>query len=243
MELPSMKRRSTFGVESDHRRFTAGLAMLVLALGAHGQGSVVKCVDNDGNVTYQDAPCTKGQAGRSVELPKAETREDTTAWETAAQEARVVRGMPKRWVLRARGTPIEIRPGSAREEATEIWRYPAKDGGLLVGFAGPSVAWVREESQPRGPVAATAPATSTAADAPTRGAQNRRFVIAGRFCEHVFAEIGAADREELLPGAVGGGSGAGTRYFYDPQVGDPQMRTVFSCVDGKVADVERTVVR
>ena len=25
--------------------------------------------------------------------------------------------------------------------------------------------------------------------------------------------------------------------------GDPQMRTAFSCVDGKVADVERSVVR
>jgi hypothetical protein len=36
---------------------------------------------------------------------------------------------------------------------------------------------------------------------------------------------------------------AGKRYVYEPQAGDPQMRTVFSCIGGKVADVERTVVR
>ena len=71
--------------------------------------SIVKCVNVDGNVTYQDAPCTPGHAGRNVELPKAESREDTTAWEEAARSARVVRGMPKRWVLRAKGAPYEIR--------------------------------------------------------------------------------------------------------------------------------------
>ncbi|MFO1323887.1 MAG: DUF4124 domain-containing protein [Burkholderiales bacterium] len=220
------------------RRLGAGIALLVAATVAAGQGSVVKCVDADGNVTYQDAPCTRGQAGRSVELPKAETREDTGAWEAAARDAQVVRGMPKRWVLRSRGTPAEIRPATAREEATEVWRYQAKDGALLVGFAGSNVAWVRDEAAPRTPVAAKS--AGTAAGAPTRGAQNRRFVIAGRYCEHVFAEIGAADREEPLatPGAA-----AGTRYVYEPQEGDPQIRTVFSCVDGKVADVERTVVR
>ena len=73
-------------------------------------------------------------------------------------------------------------------------------------------------------------------------------MIAGRFCEHVFAEIGAADREEPLApppdtaGAAPPGQ-AGKRYFYEPQAGDPQMRTVFSCIGGKVADVERTLVR
>ena len=36
---------------------------------------------------------------------------------------------------------------------------------------------------------------------------------------------------------------AGVRYYYEPAEGDPQMRTVFSCIGGKVADVERTLVR
>ena len=64
----------------------------------------------------------------------------------------------------------------------------------------------------------------------------------------MFAEIGAADREEPLPApadATGAAPPAkpGMRYIYEPQAGDPQMRTVFSCVDGKIVDVERTLVR
>ncbi len=127
---------------------------MVLATSALAQGSVIKCIDADGNVTYQDSPCARGQAGRSVELPKAETREDTGAWEAAAREARVVPGMPKRWVLHSRGAPAEIRPAREREDATEIWRYSTKNGVLLIGFAGPNVGWVRDGD--------TAPATAPA---------------------------------------------------------------------------------
>lgn len=248
----------------------AALALLGLASLAHAQ-AVVKCVDSDGNVTYQNAPCDRGQAGRPLEMPKAETaRDDGAAWEAAAKEGKVTRGMPKRWVLRARGAPAEIRPGSTREEATEVWRYLGAQGAsTLVGFAGGDVAWVREEgrsaaaagSSPSasfppgasggaGAASGAAPPTATAGavsgsaarQAPAiRGPQNRRFVIAGRYCEHVFAEIGAADREETLP--AGGDAAAGRRYYFEPAPGDAAMRTVFSCVDGRVADVERTMVR
>ncbi|MCC6195086.1 MAG: DUF4124 domain-containing protein [Burkholderiales bacterium] len=212
------------------RRWLALGALSCAATVAFAQAALVKCVDADGNVTYQDSPCTAGQTGRNVELPKAESKEDTTEWEAAARDAKVVRGMPKRWVLRARGAPAEIRPGTARDEASEVWRYSA---GLVVGFAGPNVAWAREEA----PARASPPAPAAVTATPLRGAHNRRFVIAGRYCEHVFAEIGPADREELLPGA------AARRYIYEPQAGDPSIRTAFSCLDGKVADVERTVVR
>ncbi|MFO1312679.1 MAG: DUF4124 domain-containing protein [Burkholderiales bacterium] len=236
------------------RALLASLFALVSA--AADAQSIVKCVDSEGNVTYQDAPCSKGTAGRSVELPKAEPREDTSAWEEAARSARVLKGMPKRWVLRSRGAPDEIRPPGAREDATEVWRYEAKDGALLVGFAGPSVAWTRIDTSPPPKPAAKPPApnapTAAAAAPPgasIKGAQNRKFVLPGRYCEHVFAEIGAADREEPLevtqatPGAEGGkGVEAPKRYFYDPAAGDPSMRTVFTCIDGKVADVERTLV-
>ena len=65
--------------------------------------SIVKCVDSEGNVTYQDAPCTKGAAGRSVELPKAEPREDTSAWEEAAKAVRALERLDERkreaWTL------------------------------------------------------------------------------------------------------------------------------------------------
>ncbi len=204
-------------------------------------------MDADGNVTYQDSPCTAGQAGRQVALPRAETIEDTSAWEAAAREARIVKGMPKRWVLRARGTPAEILPGSAREGATEIWRYAGKDGALVVGFAGPDVAWVRD-APPAGATAhggaggaKPAVAAGTTGAGTLQGAHNRRFVIAGRYCEHVFAEIGVADRQAPVPAAPD--AVAGIRYTYEPKTGDPQMRTVFTCADGKVADVERTLVK
>ncbi len=206
--------------------------------------SVVKCVDGDGNVTYQDSTCTGGQAGRPVTLPKAEARDEASLWEAAAKDARVVVGMPKRWVLRARGTPVEIRAGTPRDNATEVWRYAPRDGvTLLVGFAGSNAAWMRDDTAGRGGTAEASPGApvgavaNAVADASTRGAQNRRFVIAGRYCEHVFAEIGNADRQEALPGA-----NAGTRYFYEPQNGDPRMRTAFSCIGSKVADVDRTLV-
>jgi len=243
-------------------RLALACLLLPLATLAAGQG-VVKCIDSEGNITYQDSPCTGGQKGRPVELPKAETREDTSAWEAAANGGRVVAGMPKRWVLRARGAPAEIRPGGAREDATEVWRYALRDGAMLIGFAGPNVAWVRDETTsragtpapsaaspatppvaaPPAPPPAPAPVAAPATPVATRGAQNRRFVIAGRYCEHVFAEIGAADREESLPAGGNAPAAAGKRYYYEPQSGDPSMRTVFSCIDGRVADVERTLVR
>ena len=230
--------------------------MLAAATAAASAQSIVKCVDAAGNVTYQDPPCTKGESARNVELPKAETREDTTAWEEAARSARVVRGMPKRWVLRSKGAPYEIRPPTAREDATEVWRYAERGGAaIIVGFAGPNVAWVRDDAAPvpAKPAAPPAPAPAAASAATPKpsaqGAQNRKFVLPGRYCEHVFAEIGAADREEALSAAAASGDAAATtaesakRYFYDPAAGDPSMRTVFTCVDGKVVDVERNVVQ
>ena len=179
---------------------------------------VVKCLGGDGNVTYQNAPCEKGQAARPMELPKAETRDDTSAWVTAAQDGQVLRGMPKRWVLRSRGAPAEIRAGGPREGATEVWRYAGKEGGqTLVGFQGEEVAWVRGDARAAEPAGARAQRCRGRPNVPppdavaerqragesTRGPQNRRFVIAGRYCEHVLAEIGAADREEALAAAPG----------------------------------------
>ena len=230
---------------------------LAVAAAAASAQSIVKCLDTSGNVTYQDAPCTGGHAGRNVDLPKAETREDTSAWEAAARSERVVRGMPKRWVLRAKGAPYEIRPATAREDASEVWRYAGKDGtAIIVGFAGPNVAWVRDDTglvpatKAAGPAANATPAataTSTpSAKSSAQGAQNRKFVLPGRYCEHVFAEIGPADHEEALPAGEAGSdtpADAGKRYFYEPNAGDPSMRTIFTCADEKVADVERTVVQ
>jgi hypothetical protein len=236
-------------------RAILALALWACAVAAPAQ-SIVRCVDGQGNVTYQDAPCQKGEAARNVELPKAETREDTSAWEEAAKSGRVVRGMPKRWVLRAKGAPYEIRPPTAREDASEVWRYADRGkNAIIVGFAGPEVAWVRDDASPPPGAKPEAPVPTTPAAVPlapakaaTQGAQNRKFVLPGRYCEHVFAEIGAADREETLTSPPAGSDAPPSRevikrYFYDPAAGDPSMRTAFTCLDGKVADVERTVVQ
>ncbi|MCC7039024.1 MAG: DUF4124 domain-containing protein [Burkholderiales bacterium] len=245
-------------VPSRRSWFVSPSALLLAAVvGATAPAAqpVVKCIDAAGNVTYQNAPCEKGQVVRPIEMPKAENRDDTSAWELAAHEGKVVPGMPKRWVLRARGAPAEIRPAVPRDAATEIWRYRGADGASwLVGFQGEQVAWMRDEarspagsagaasaSAPPGAGPASGSTTAAAGGSATRGPQNRRFVIAGRYCEHVFAEIGPADRDEPLP--ANGSAPAGRRYIYEPAPGDPSMRTVFSCVDGRVADVERTLVR
>ena len=108
-----------------------------------------------------------------------------------------MRGMPKRWVLRAKGAPYEIRPPTAREDASEVWRYADRGkNAIIVGFAGPEVAWVRDDASPPPGAKPAAPVPTTPAAVPlapaksaTQGAQNRKFVLPGRYCEHVFAEI------------------------------------------------------
>jgi hypothetical protein len=227
-----MKRRIPRGVTTVGRR-CAGLALTLFAIAASGQGSVIKCIDADGNITYQDVPCTAGQAGRAVDLPKAETREDTSAWEAAACARRQRHAEA---LVLARGAPS--RSGPHRRAKGHRSLALCGEGRLVAGrICGSNVVWVRNEgfARPHPPAPAATAATSP------RGRKNRRF-SAGR--ASVFAEIGAADRETLAPSDTGTTPApAGKRYVYEPQAGDPQMRTVFSCIGGKVADVERTVVR
>ena len=209
----AMKRRIPRGVTTVGRR-CAGLALTLLAIAAARAGQCRSSASTPTAISpIRTSLALPGQAGRTIDLPKAEAREDTSAWEAAARDARVVNGMPKRWVLRAR-RPIEIRPASPREDATEVWRYAAKDGALLVGFAGSNVVWVRNEAvrTPAPASAFTAPARNPAATSPRAARRIDASCIAGRFCEHVFAEIGAADREEPLAppsDAAGRHAGAG----------------------------------
>jgi hypothetical protein len=124
--------------------------------------------------------------------------------------------------------------------ATEVWRYSAKDGApLLVGIrgsgrgVGPSIDSDRACRSRRRPP----DLPSAGVDASMRGAQNRRFVIAGRFFASTwFAEIGAADRVRAArglcrPDAAGGARAgpAGTRYTYEAEGRRAvRMRTVFN---------------
>ena len=76
---------------------------LAVASAAASAQSIVKCLDTSGNVTYQDAPCTGGHAGRSGDLPKAETREDTNA-----PDAPPARRTTERWAMVA--SPVQQWP-------------------------------------------------------------------------------------------------------------------------------------
>ena len=45
------------------------------------------------------------------------------------------------------GRAVRDPPATAREDASEVWRYAGKDGkATIVGFAGPNVAWVRDDT-------------------------------------------------------------------------------------------------
>jgi len=230
--------------------------LLALAWG-DARGQIVKCTDTSGHVTYQQAPCAAGQQGRAIELVKDEAPADAATWEAAAGAGRVVSGMPKRWVLRARGTPPDIRAATPAEKAAEVWRYPQATTVLTVGFTGDAVAWVRDEPRLVAAPAASAPAPATSAPATAvappvatsnrRSAENRSSIARGRTCDSVLAAMGPPDRKEsvqISAATLGGPDilAAATKYIYDAAA-DANERMAFTCLGGKVADVERTGAR
>lgn len=237
-------------------------ALLLAFASPSANGQIVKCTDNSGHVTYQQAPCAPGQQGRAVEVVKDDAPVDGTTWETAAAAGRVVPGMPKRWVLRARGTPAEIRGAGVLEQATEIWRYQQATTVLTVGFSGDVVAWARDEPRLAAAPASSAQAAPAAAGlAPAAGlpsaqlgaarlgadnrlaAEARSSITRGRACDSVLAALGPPARKESvqISAATLGGPDiavAGTKYHYDAG-GDANEPMAFTCLGGKVADVER----
>ena len=221
--------------------------LLALAWG-DARGQIVKCTDTSGHVTYQQAPCAAGQQGRAMELVKDEAPADAASWGVAADAGRVVPGMPKRWVMRARGAPPDIRPATPAEKATEIWRYPQTATVLAVGFTGDAVAWVREEPRLAAPaVAATPPVASPPAASTRRSAENRSSIARGQTCDSVLAAMGPPDRKEgvqISAATLGGPDilAAASKYIYDAGA-DANARTAFTCLGGKVADVERAGAR
>ncbi|MEJ7670322.1 MAG: DUF4124 domain-containing protein [Casimicrobiaceae bacterium] len=222
--------------------------LLALAWG-DARGQIVKCTDTNGHVTYQQAPCAAGQQGRAIDIKVDEAPVDAVTWEAAAAAGRVVPGMPKRWVLRARGAPPDIRAATPSEQATETWRYPQTTTVLTVGFAGDAVAWVRDEPRLAGAPGATgAPATAPTPTSPVaasnpRSAENRNSIAHGHTCDSVLAAMGPPDRKEgvqISAATLGGPDilAAATKYIYDAGA-DANERTAFTCLGGKVADVER----
>lgn len=223
---------------------------LLLALAwSDACGQIVKCIDTSGHVTYQQAPCAAGQQGRAIDLVPDAAPVGAATWEAAADAGRVVPGMPKRWVLRARGTPPDIRAATPAEQATEIWRYPQTTTVLTVGFTGDAVAWVRDEPRlAAAPASAPAPAAAPPVAASNRrSAESRSSIARGRTCDSVLAAMGPPDRKEsvqISAATLGGPDilAAATKYIYDAG-GDANERTAFTCLGGKVAGVERAGAR
>ena len=241
--------RTNASEQREHALVVRGLLgsfSLVLAVsGGDARGQIVKCTDASGHVTYQQGPCTAGQQGRAVEIKTDEVPLDAATWEAAADAGRVVPGMPKRWVLRARGRPPEIRAAAPSEQATEIWRYPQTTTMLTVGFTGDAVVWVRDE--PRTAAAPALPPASGSTPPPAasnrRSAENRSAIERGSTCDSALAAMGPPDRKEgvqISAATLGGPDvlAAATKYIYDAGA-EATGRTAFTCLSGKVADVER----
>ena len=206
------------------------LALLVWAAPAAAQ--VYKCVDKAGRTTYQQQPCPGAQKGARMDLPlnNGSVQDDATDSEWAAKAGRkeVGVGMPRAFVVQAYGTPQEMRPGRAKENAVEVWRYRRDDFNLALGFNKGVVAWTNF-SPTDGPEAEPDPE-------PTR---RKEFYIA-RKCADLEAEAGPAtttkeEMDEALARRV-------MRHVWESEPGDRE-RTTVTCVDGVVARVERIPMR
>lgn len=218
------------------------VALLALVGAAPLHAQVYKCVDAAGRTTYQQAPCKGAQQGRQLQMQpdNGSTRGPETAatWNAAVAEHRVVVGMPKQWVIEALGSPAERRAARSGESATEVWVYMYPTEAMRVGFVADAVAWTIKDA-----------VQSPTADDPEklRRIAARQKVAAGRDCTQVLAELGPPDREEPASDVdQKTGQPRGplvTRYVYQPGAGDPQTRTSFTCIDNRVIDVERTMVR
>jgi hypothetical protein len=209
---------------------------VVGAVAAPAAAQIYKCVDNAGRTTYQQSPCPPTAKGSRLDVTSENgaTRaapEDDARWEAAAKQKNVQNGMPRRYVQQALGTPLTMRPGTATDNAAEVWTYTKDGQEMVVGFVGGNVAWVRTDAPPMSEAARNA---NPRADAP-RNAERRQFVYKGQDCASVLAELGTADAE-----AEGGTAGEpARRYVWEPMAGDPGVRTIMLCASGRVTAVER----
>ena len=210
-----MDRRARYGPRMRHhsamvplpgRAFrgvrSPGVACLLLATLAAGQG-VVKCVDAEGQRHLPGPPCTAGQRGAASSCPRPRRARTRAHGKPRRGGARDPRDAQALGAARARRAARDPAGGSTRGRDRSV-ALRGKDGTATSSdLPGPNVAWVRDDA---GPVPAPQGAgrrpraTPAAAAAPrSRGAgraEPASFVLPGRYCEHVFAEIGAADREE-----------------------------------------------
>jgi hypothetical protein len=206
----------------------------VLAVFAACAGAeVYKCVNEQGHVTYQEAPCAAGQKGGTVELKDpvaARPGINEAAWSQPAREGRVVVGMPKPFVTEAIGKPGEIRAPRAGETGTEVWVYPRQGQPMRVGFNDGVVAWIRNDA-----VADARPAAASTPNGVDRESRVREALQVGRPCAAALQDAGPADREEPLVA----GTARGARYVYAFDPANANAYAAFVCLAGRITSVER----
>ena len=132
------------------RRFSAGMAPLLLALAAPGAvaQALYKCIAPDGRITYQETPCAADRSQKRLDTPKPASRDEEDARRQLEGEAlwgnelagRFARDARERESARQREREAlarEERMRRQREEAQRPvedipwntpWGFPAKPG-------------------------------------------------------------------------------------------------------------------
>ena len=107
-------------------RVLVALATVGLALPAVAQ--VYKCVDKAGRITYQQQRCPDAQKGSRLDVPlnNGSVQDDDTdgQWAAKASRKEVGVGMPRAYVVKAYGTPQEMRAGRGRR------KMPPRSGAI-----------------------------------------------------------------------------------------------------------------
>lgn len=201
------------------------VAAVAAGVAAPVAAQVYKCVDRAGRITYQQKPCPDAQTGGPmssviVDNGRTQAGEDANVdWTDHIRRKEVVPGMPRAVVIQAYGSPQEMRPGRARENATEVWSYRRPDLASTIGFSKGTVAWLNDN-----------PADKPAPDTP------RQTVHHGMPCGSLAGAIGAPTNvaevfdETLLRKVM--------RHQWDPT---PEQREtlVVTCADDKIERIER----
>jgi hypothetical protein len=210
---------------AQRRAIVLGFA-LGMSAGAHAQ--VFKCVDGAGRTTYQKGPCVDAQKGGRVELQlnngssQANTGDGEREWGERAKRKEVRVGMPRAYVVRAYGTPQEMRPGKPRENASEVWLYRRSDLELAVGFAKGVVAWTNDPAK-----------LDIVPDSlPSR----RQIATVSRACGELAAEMGEPNSVSTMLDDQTGRTVELRQW--NPAPGDRET-TIVTCLDGKVLRVDR----
>ena len=201
---------------------------VVVAQSPEASAQVYKCVDRAGRVTYQQGPCAEAQKGSRLDLYLGNSSTHGGAisdeeWAARAGRKDVMVGMPRAFVIKALGIPQEMRPGRSAEKAVEVWHYRRSDLEMVLGFNRGVIAWINDIPQ-------------DAAQIPMETSRRQQLGL-GRGCDELTAELGSPSRTfEALDDAMGR---IVQRMQWDPDPSDAET-TVVSCVEGKIARVDRT---